>query len=36
MYTERRSDSCERQPVSVEFGGLVDLVVTEFPDNASS
>ena len=36
MHAERRSDSCERQPAFVEFGGLVDLVVTEFPDNTSS
>ena len=31
-----RSDSRERQPACVEFGGLDDLAVTKFPDNASS
>ena len=36
MYAERRSDSRERQSACIEFRGLGDLVVREFPDNASS
>jgi hypothetical protein len=35
MHTECRSDSCERKPAFVEFGGFEDLVVTKFPNNPS-
>jgi hypothetical protein len=36
MNVEQRSDSRERQPACIEFGGFGDLIVTNFPDNASS
>ena len=36
MYAKCRSDSRERQTAYEDFGGLDDLVVTKFPDNASS